>query len=129
MMTREEAIEELDRLLWHWDELENGKRCFWGYDNEAVALALTALRPVSREQVEKVWKGCSWCNNEGKNPENWECSLCGSVLMNTVICTYPPIPCKDCPSCGWHWEGTPEPIEYRPVGGNGLGALHETKTD
>lgn len=47
------------------------------------------------------------------------CPKCGTVLMNTVICTYPPIPCKDCPSCGWHWEGTPEPIEYRPFGGNG----------
>ena len=68
-MTREEAIEELERLLRHWDDLENDKRCFWGYDKEAVALALTALRPVSREQVEKVWRG-EWmaldeCSNEG----------------------------------------------------------------
>ena len=47
------------------------------------------------------------------------CPKCGAVLMNTVICTYPPIPCKDCPSCGWNWEGNPEPIEYRPLGGNG----------
>lgn len=53
-MTREEAIEELERLLRHWDDLENGKRCFWGYDNEAVALALSALRPVSREQLDVV---------------------------------------------------------------------------
>ena len=60
-MTREEAIEELERLVRHWDDLENGKRCFWGYDNEAVALALSALRPVSREQVEKVWRGCPEC--------------------------------------------------------------------
>lgn len=53
-MTREEAIEELERLLRHWDDLENDKRCFWGYDEEAVALALAALRPVSREQVEQM---------------------------------------------------------------------------
>ena len=65
-MTREEAIEELERLLRHWDDLENGKRCFWGYDNEAVALALTALRPVSREQVEKVWPGCPYCKEDGE---------------------------------------------------------------
>ena len=51
MMTRGEAIEELERLLRHWDDLENGKRCFWGYDNEAVALALTAAR--RREKHEK----------------------------------------------------------------------------
>ena len=61
-MTREEAIEELERLLRHWDDLENDKRCFWGYDNEAVALALSALRPVSREQVEKVFPGCGMCS-------------------------------------------------------------------
>ena len=53
-MTREEALEELERLLRHWDDLENDKRCFWGYDNEAVALALSFLRPVSREQVERI---------------------------------------------------------------------------
>lgn len=53
-MTREEAIEELERLLRHWDDLENDKRRFWGYDNEAVALALSALRPAGRE---KVWRG------------------------------------------------------------------------
>lgn len=47
------------------------------------------------------------------------CPKCGGVLMDTIICTNPPIPCKDCPSCGWNWEGNPEPIEYRPFGGNG----------
>ena len=65
-MTREEAIEELERLLRHWDDLENDKRRFWGYDNEAVALALTALRPVSREHVEKVWRGCKMCSGWNK---------------------------------------------------------------
>ena len=60
-MTREEAIEELERLVRHWDDLENGKRCFWGYDNEAVALALSALRPISREEVEMVWSPCNFC--------------------------------------------------------------------
>ena len=69
-MTREEAIEELERLLRHWDDLENGKRCFWGYDKEAVALALTALRPITREQVENVWKG-KW------EPGNPICPICG----------------------------------------------------
>ena len=56
-MTREEAMEELERLLSHWDELENGKRSFRWYSKDAVGLALSALRPVSREQVEKVWRG------------------------------------------------------------------------
>ena len=61
-MMREEAIEELERLLSHWDDLENGKRSFRWYSKDAVGLALSALRPVSREQVEKVWPGCDFCN-------------------------------------------------------------------
>ena len=60
-MTREEAIEELERLLSHWDELENGKRSFRWYSKAALEVALSALRPVSREQVEKVWRG-EWIN-------------------------------------------------------------------
>lgn len=61
-MTREETIEELERLLSHWDELENGKRSFRWYSKAALEVALSALRPVSREQVEKVWSGCDFCN-------------------------------------------------------------------
>ena len=77
MTTREEAIEELERLLRHWDDLENDKRCFWGYDKEAVALALSALRPVSREQVEKAWMG-EWKPTESPYMNECEdCSVCG----------------------------------------------------
>ena len=102
MMTREETIEELERLLRHWDDLENGKRCFGGYDQEAVALALTALRPVSREQVEKVWKG-EWIAKhyvdgilEGTNFD--ECSKCGyqRVFENPELKTKYIF----CPNCG-----------------------------
>ena len=101
-MTREETIEELERLLRHWDDLENGKRCFGGYDQEAVALALTALRPVSREQVEKVWKG-EWITKhyvdgilEGTNFD--ECSKCGyqRVFENPELKTKYIF----CPNCG-----------------------------
>ena len=58
-MTREEAIEELERLLRHWDDLENGKRCFWGYDKEAVALALATLTPPNE-----------WVSVEKRLPED-----------------------------------------------------------
>ena len=33
---------------------------------EAIQVALTALRPVSREQVEKVWPGCPYCKEDGE---------------------------------------------------------------
>ena len=89
-MTREEAIEELERLLRHWDDLENDKRCFWGYDKEAVALALSALRPVSREQVEKA----EWIWSTG---DVYICSSCGEKThvdecMGTPIYNF-------CPFC------------------------------
>lgn len=62
MMTREEAIQELERLLSHWDDLENGKRSFRWYSKDAVRLALSALRPVSRERVERMFPGCKMCS-------------------------------------------------------------------
>ena len=90
-MKREEAIEELERLLSHWDDLENDKRCFWGYDQEAVALALTALRPVSREQVEKVWRA-HW--NESTHLGGFVyCSRCGYNALEANNYTF-------CPKCG-----------------------------
>ena len=76
-MTREEAIEELERLLSHWDDLENGKRSFRWYSKDAVEVALSALRPVSREQMEKVWRG-EWKPAEFSYMNECEdCSVCG----------------------------------------------------
>ena len=46
------------------------------------------------------------------------CPICGHDLMNEVICTYPPIPKKSCPSCGWYWEGEQEKVIRVPFGGN-----------
>ena len=46
------------------------------------------------------------------------CPKCGHDLMDEVICTYPPIPRKSCPSCGWNWEGEPEQVIRIPFGGN-----------
>ena len=33
---------------------------------EMAEIALTALRPVSRERVEKVWPGCPYCKEDGE---------------------------------------------------------------
>lgn len=98
-MTREEAIEELERLLRHWDDLENDKRCFWGYDEEAVALALSALRPVSREQIKKMKKEpvegeydelyaptykCPECGFENIGNGNF-CQNCGCLYTDEAV--------------------------------------------
>ena len=70
-MTREEAIALLN------EQYETCKRIYdcsadqrKSYPNvpqfmEALGMALTALRPVSREQMEKVWSGCEACKNAG----------------------------------------------------------------
>ena len=97
-MTREEAIEELERLLSHWDDPENGKRSFRWYSKDAVGLALTALRPVSRERVEKLWRGewedmreaykdvpkrrCSRCKNVFIGLDTPFCEVCGAPMTD-----------------------------------------------
>lgn len=50
-------------------------------------LASAALRPVSREQVEKVWRGCEKCNGAG------EYSRYAENLTKTLLAKY-------CPHCG-----------------------------
>lgn len=56
-MTREEAVEILTTAR----EMYPGKSVI----RDAFTLALSALRPVSREQVEKVWPGCEACKDAG----------------------------------------------------------------
>ena len=53
----------------------------------ALDVALSALRPVSREQVEKVWRGCEKCNGAG------EYSRYAENLTKTLLAKY-------CPHCG-----------------------------
>lgn len=46
------------------------------------------------------------------------CPRCGAVLHDIVLNCYPPIPKKECFSCGWSWMGEPEEVIYQPFGGN-----------
>ena len=74
-MTREEAIEclkTIQRWTPDWDDREDGLS-YW----DAIDMALSALRPVSREQVEKVWSG-EWKPTEYPFMNECEdCSVCG----------------------------------------------------
>ena len=89
-MTRQEAIRQLQSLHEHCrsmilDEYEDD---IWVQDVEALDLALSAIRPVSREQVEKVWRGeWEWYDEEIGSPLEgierewgWRCSKCKAVL-------------------------------------------------
>ena len=63
-MTREEALEELERLLRHWDLIDDGIYDISEHDEEAVEFAISALRGPTREQVERMFPGCDFCKKE-----------------------------------------------------------------
>lgn len=48
------------------------------------------------------------------------CPKCGHDLHDVMLATYPPIPKKECWSCGWSWTGEPEEVIRMPFGGNSL---------
>lgn len=96
-MTREEAIDILAESKRQNEVMRDNPSTFFvshqmadGVKNAerriaALNLALSALRPVSREQVERLWPGCDRC----KAPDTaiaWErwghqyCSQCGRPL-------------------------------------------------
>ena len=86
-MTREEAIALLN------EQYETCKRIYdcsadqrKSYPNvpqfmAALGMALTALRPVSREQVEKVFPGCEMCREKKKVKSD---NFCGAATMQIV---------------------------------------------
>ena len=91
MMTREEAIKclkTIQRWTPDWDDREDGLS-YW----DAIDMALAAFRPVSREQVEKVWKG-EWKGVPKLGVYDMACSKCG---YSTGIRFYSS---EFCPNCG-----------------------------
>ena len=89
-MTREEAIIIIERVAHteaKWPGTEDTL--------EALDMAVSALRPVSREQVEKVWRG-EWKHTHSSDnfwTEVWVCSCCGLEDDNGDCFDF-------CPSCG-----------------------------
>ena len=79
-MKKTEAIKVLERY----------KRCTEINEvKEAIDLAITAFRPVSREQVEKVWRG-EWMP-VGDAAFYSRCSKCGKMAVGKRLF---------CPNCG-----------------------------
>lgn len=91
-MTREEAIEYFESLLKRFEEMRETETSYWGKVHtettiEAIRLALSSLRPVSRERVEKVFPGCEKCRNQANWPSWIEkgfvyCPKCGTPLTS-----------------------------------------------
>ena len=67
-MKREEAIKLLKQYQGYEPISQDGETLKHAFDltDETVDTLLTALRPVSREQVEKVWFGCPYCKEDGE---------------------------------------------------------------
>lgn len=90
-MTREEAIAEIKYYM-ESDSYADAP------SNEACKMAINALRPVSREQVEKMWTGCEKCRDQANWPSWTEkgfvyCPKCGTPLTS------------------WAWEKQVERLE------------------
>ena len=89
-MTREEAIKSLQNIIEYWT--------YKPTEVEAAKMAIDALRPVSREQVEKMWTGCEKCRDQANWPSWIEkgfvyCPKCGTPLTS------------------WAWEKQVERLE------------------
>ena len=84
-MTREEAITQLELLLEYCESMMTSEYPVWRRDCEALQMLIAALRPISREQVEKVWRG-EWMGSADGYADGelvydtWECSHCGYVI-------------------------------------------------
>lgn len=89
-MTREEAIAFLIQYT--------DNECYTEKCQEAHRMAISALCPVSREQMEKVFPGCEECHNQ----DNWLSWIGKSFVY--------------CPKCGtplasWAWEKQMQRLE------------------
>lgn len=93
-MTREEAIKSLQNIVEYWT--------YKPTEVEAAKIAIAALRPVSRERIEKVWSGCYMCDeyryfmfnawkdpNSSKRPDcmgtSMFCPNCGRPLTDEAV--------------------------------------------
>ena len=88
-MKREEAIKLLKQYQGYEPMSPDGETLKHSFDltDETVDALLTALRPITREQVEKVWRGCEKCNGAG------EYSRYAENLTKILLAKY-------CPHCG-----------------------------
>ena len=98
-MTLEEAIKLLKQYQGYEPMFQDGETLKHAFDltDETVDTLLTALRPVSREQVEKVWGGewvkckhadyyvCNKCSTVSKTGEDEFCKSCGAPMTDEAV--------------------------------------------
>ena len=94
-MKREEAIKLLKQYQGYEPMSPDGETLKHSFDltDETVDTLLTALRPVSREQVEKVWEKfqhsrvCGTCKVcvSGRYQQANFCAVCGAPLTDEAV--------------------------------------------
>ena len=112
-MTREEAITQLELLLEYCESMMTSEYPVWRRDCEALQMLIAALRPISREQVEKLrgeWK--HYLPPLGAGDVQCRCTRCGRT------------PDVETPFCAWC--GAPVTDEAVDMVMERLEALHDT---
>ena len=124
MMTREEATKYaeskkmiLESLIYN-DDCKYGNYAMYSAELSFINAVLSALRPVSREQVEKVWRGEWIWDTSGLYPKP-VCSKCGEEPYRRSNHTSD-LP-NYCPKCG-----APMTDEAVDIIMKRLEALHES---
>lgn len=84
-MTREEAIKSLQNIVEYWT--------YKTTEVEAAKMAIAALRPVSREQMGRVWRSTWTMIGADKRGRGgiFKCIKCERCY---------PVKCDFCPNCG-----------------------------
>ena len=109
-MTKEEAIKygenklTLLGALGYNDYYTPGEYCGYYDEFSFVTVALSALRPITREQVEKVWGSRGWetvpdkdfVDTAGRQVYHLHCPHCGFFWRETGHAKY----FRFCPACG-----------------------------
>ena len=99
-MTREEAIKWLEEIVQdtdtYWGSCSKALQKELDEQKEVFLLALSVLRPVSREQVERMrgeWMFPIFGDQQDANDPRCQCSKCGSI--ETPLARH-----RFCPACG-----------------------------
>ena len=119
-MTKEEAITNLEKLVaLFYTESEQSKMVDYSKIIETLEFAAAALRPITREQIEKMRGKFFQAGIDDVAQDTWRCSRCLVQEFGNIQGI------NFCPSCG-----APMTDEAVDMVMERLEALHsETKTD
>ena len=106
-MTKEEAIKWLEEIVQdtdtYWGSCSKALQKELDEQKQVFLLALSALRPITREQVERVWRGewiayldgehimperyysCSKCGGRGHLSKKNFCDFCGAPMTDKAV--------------------------------------------